>query len=157
MSDCYIQFSECLTLNSPEECAWFERYMGASTTDSEEHWGGDEFGPLTPEAKFWDPVLGENEEDSACFEYEIFETPRHIWFHVDDHGNVEHVAKLVQRFFQEMRPEGRDGFAISWAETCSKMEAGQFGGGACFVTRDRIHWLNTWQWIDELAQHLRVE
>ena len=155
MSNSYLQFSECLTLKGAKERKWFERYMTASDMSNPDHWD-DESLPLTEEAKFWGPVLSESEDDSPRFEWKIVEKPLHIWFHVDDQGNVDHIAKLVQHFFKEMRPEGRDGFTISWAETCSKMEAGQFGGGACLITKDEIHWLNTWQWLTDLCEHLKV-
>lgn len=163
MSNSYLQFCEALVVRSPEEEAWLRRYLDASTTDSEEHWGkaagGDPFGPLTLEARWWDTVLSEDEEDSACFEsrFTDLDGKRCLVFYSEDHAIVNHAAKLVQHFFKEMRPNGKDGFAISWAEICDKMQPGQFGGGACFITKDEIRWLHTWQWIDELAQHLHVE
>ncbi len=153
MPNNYLQFSEQLVLKNHEEKVWFERYMAASSSDSE-GWD-DEAKPVSEEAKFWHEILGD--DDFACFEWELEEEPLHIWFHADEAGSPNQVAELVKRFFKEMRPEGKDGFAISWSETCSKMRAGEFGGGACLITKDEIHYLNTWQWLEELTQQLHVE
>lgn len=158
MSNTYLQFSEALVLKTDGERAWFKRYVDASFADDGHNWNEDGT-PITEEAKFWKPVLDETDDTAALFDWDFEDldgTPCVI-FYSEEHGCVTHAARLVQHFFKEMRPEGKDGFAISWAETCDKMQPGQFGGGACFITKSEIHWLNTWQWIDELAQQLHVE
>lgn len=156
MSNSYLQFSEALVLKSDEEKKWFERYVAASYTGGE---GWDDIKPVSEEAKWWNELLAESQEDMACFEWNFtdIEGKSCVVLYSEDAAIVEHAAKLVQHFFKEMRPEGKDGFSISWAEICDKSLPGQFGGGACMVTKDEIHWLNTWQWLTDLAEHLHVE
>lgn len=158
VSNSYLQFCEALSLKSPEEEAWFRRYLDASNMDDESNWDGD-FNPKTDEAKFWAPVLNEDEESMACFEsrFADIDGKRCLVVYSEDHANTDHIAKLVQHFFREMRPEGKDGFTLSWAETCDKSLPGQFGGGALFVTKDEVHYLSTWQWLSDWAQQLHVE
>jgi hypothetical protein len=141
----YLQFSEALELKSEPEFEWFKRYMEASHS-SGAGWD-DDAKPVSDEAKFWGEILGD--EDYACFTYEF--EKEGIWFYAEESGSPLQVAELVRRFFKEMRPDGKDTFALSWAETCSKMRTGEFGGGACLVTKDEVKCISTWEWVDQLS------
>ena len=61
---------------------------------------------------------------------------RHLWLYTEESGSPERVAHLVQKFLGRFRPN--QCFSLTYATTCSKPRAGEFAGGAVFVTADRI-------------------
>lgn len=73
-----------------------------------------------------------------------------VWFSHDESIDVESAAAVIQRFLKECRPEGSIGFC--WAETCSKPRLDNFGGGACFITAEKIEWNSAAGWIEEQHQ-----
>lgn len=146
MANNYVQFSEILQLDSDEEKDWFERYLAASSTNGV-GWD-DESNPISKEAKFWDNTL-DNDDESAGFYWKIQDDG--ICLYSEESGNPHHVACLVQQFLKEMRPTANKGFSIGWAEVCSEPRAGEFGGGAIFVTKEKIHYMSVWQWLDDMA------
>lgn len=147
MANYYTFFSEALPLKSIEECAWWELYL--NTGDSQ-NW--DEEGkPLTPEAckvyaitpSWWfsfDARI-KNKGEEGCY----------ILFTSEESGRVDQLAKLVQLFFIEMRPDDCL-FTLGWASTCDKMRTGEFGGGAVAVTKDSITYSSTWEWIADQVE-----
>jgi len=44
--------------------------------------------------------------------------------------------------------------SIQWAYTCSKLRAGEFGGGAVVITKDEERWLATNSWVQEQIKQL---
>lgn len=153
MANSYTQFSEILVLKNKKELAWIRIYMEAAEIDvgHGDHWD-DDYTPLSEAAKFWDPVLRESDSENAEFEWSV--DGKELWLHIDAEGNIEHAAKLVQEFFKKMRPEGDDIFTLTWSGTCSAPRAGEFGGGACVVTRKKIYWMNTWDWVSAQVKKL---
>ena len=59
----------------------------------------------------------------------------------------DNVAWLVQKFLKKFRPD--QCWSLTYATTCSKPRAGEFGGGAMFVTADEIKWQNAYDFIEE--------
>jgi hypothetical protein len=59
--------------------------------------------------------------------------------------DLEIVAELIHQFLKRWRPT--DTVELSWAETCSKMRVGQFGGGACLITADWVYWPPQDLWV----------
>lgn len=148
MANNYLQFSESLELKNPEEKEWFRRYLDAVDRDSEEHWGRAGT-PLTEASRFWDDLCKEHDCEVLSFNVDIRDT--HVSFVAEEGGNPDEVAKWVQHFFKEMRPTGKDFFTLSWAETCSKMRTGEFGGGALCVTKDTMEYMSSWSFIEEMT------
>lgn len=69
----------------------------------------------------------------------------------EDHCDLEGVAKVLQLFMKTFGLEGR--MAIGYAQTCSKMHTGQFGGGIVLVTAQKYVIWGT----DELMQFAEAE
>jgi hypothetical protein len=53
----------------------------------------------------------------------------------------------VQKFLKKFRPD--QCWSLTYATTCSKPRAGEFGGGAVFVTADEIKWQNAYDFIED--------
>ncbi|KZX58054.1 hypothetical protein A3709_20800 [Halioglobus sp. HI00S01] len=64
----------------------------------------------------------------------------------EEYVNVDHVGEflhwMINRF--DLEPLG-----FTWASYCSKPRPDEAGGGACWVTRDEIRFMNSWSWLDE--------
>src|SRR6185295_8666734 len=56
----------------------------------------------------------------------------------EDNGNIDQVCHIVQKFLKQFRPN--EYWTLTFAATCSKPRAGEFSGGAVFVTAEAIHW-----------------
>lgn len=156
MADNYTQFSEALVVKNKKELAWWRLILRAGDKSVSDHWLDNE--PMTEAAKLWVPILGSENDNGYEFLWKIDEdgSQYNLWFHSDEYGNAEHVAGIVQAFFKYMRPKGRDIFTLTWADTCSSSRVGQFGGGALVVTKKRVCWLNTWDWVSQRVKRLRA-
>ena len=78
-----------------------------------------------------------------------------LWFHDDEHGDVEAVIRFVLRLAKELELTGLWGF--QYALTCSRPRLDAFGGGAHVIdlgARKSIGWTSTHEW---LAAALNVE
>ena len=92
------------------------------------------------------------EEESNCLTDEDFgnpaslsvqgETSDTLWVCAEEECNLEATAMLMQKLLQEeaVEPNHPRGILIEWASTCSKLRAGQFGGGAFLATADKVVW-----------------
>jgi len=59
---------------------------------------------------------------------------------------VHHIiALLAKTFLRRFRPD--QCWSLTYAIHCSKPRVGEFGGGAIFVTADKINHLNAYDWI----------
>lgn len=90
--------------------------------------------------------------DYVDFEWSLDENTMRIY--ADEAGTPELVAAFLQQYLEKFQPKGSLWF--SWAYTCSKMRAGEFGGGAAFVTAKRIDFVDTALWAEEQAEKLAV-
>ena len=128
MANNYLEYSEVLDDLTDEELDWwqteYDRIQSGSCTEAEE------------------------DDDSICEDFAIDRDQRQVWFHPDESGNAYAVAKTVQLFLKEHRPE--DCFYLQWAEFCSKPRVGEFGGGAVFVTAHQIVWHTAEEWLQKM-------
>jgi hypothetical protein len=85
--------------------------------------------------------------DYVGFEYGIHDGNLVVW--AEESGVPEHVVALCQAYLRHFDPQGHIGFA--WADTCSSMWGGGFGGGAVFITASDAEWLSTSGWLEERA------
>lgn len=147
MANNYTQFSEKILLNNGKEMLWWKQHLDI-TEETRDAW--DEEGrPITDEARFFYRTTEGGSDWSFNHRVKIdMETTRYcVWFSSWKNGNVDQVAKLVQLFAQEMRPDLH--FTLSWADTCDKLRIGEFGGGAVIVTKDEIRYFSTFEWLSE--------
>ncbi len=72
---------------------------------------------------------------------------RHLWIYSQEHGYVDHVAHLVQKFLRKFRPD--QCWSLTYAGTCSKPRVGDFGGGVVFVTTTAIKYFNAWEFVEQ--------
>jgi hypothetical protein len=135
MADYFRSFSCSIDSLTVEEARWCERRL------QERH--GDESAPD------WD-----DERNLADFEWSFEEDVegKSVWIQSDECGNVEHVAAFVQEFLRTFRPNAA--WWMSWADTCSKPRINSCGGGAAFVTADKIEYIDAQSWACQRQQEL---
>ncbi len=61
---------------------------------------------------------------------------------------------VLQEILKDV-PEDIPFIVVEYANTCSRMRQDGFGGGALIITRDKIHRMNTSQWIDETLGRIK--
>ena len=163
MANNYLQFSEELVGLSEDDAKWaadylafFEEVQGdcdEQDIEIEEHPMADEF------MRRRDIYDLDEDAEGLDFHFQFVEIGEQglmaLWFHGDEYGNVEHICLFVQEFLRARRPDGC--FHISWSVTCSKPRIGEFGGGAAFVTAEKIEWMNSYDWIDKKRKEFRDE
>jgi hypothetical protein len=136
MADNYLQFSASLDDLTPEEAKWLEEQLA----EDENHC----------------PAFLRDYEDSedddytySGFECEFQE--RHgkcyLWLVAEESGDPGRVAHLVQNFLKKFRPD--QCWSLTYATTCSKPRIGEFGGGAVFVTADKVRWQNAYEFVEQ--------
>jgi hypothetical protein len=156
-----VENTEVIAQLSPEEEAWLreqlqdiyvygdeeypEEAVPDEMDDQDPDWRGARFLRDNPE---YDP-----DDECRGFEYD-FSTDedadgwgRHLWIYIEEWGNADNVAWLVQKFLRRFRPD--QCWSLTYATTCSKPRCGEFGGGAVFVTADEIKWQNAHGFIGE--------
>jgi len=157
MPDYYTQFSEVLPCLTPEEEAWLRAQLQLIAVHGEDENEIDSY----DDERAWDAewsgprfLRGDPDHDEmAGFEHEFGgdrssgERGRHLWFHAEEYGNPDDVASLVQEFLKQFRPG--ECWSLTWAATCSRPVAGEFGGGAIFVTADEMKWQNVHSFVEE--------
>jgi len=125
MADNYLLYSELLPVINPRERSWCS-------------------------AEIERIAKAEIEADQDCPEQDessgnIVLDAEGVWFYSEEYGNPDSVAKFVQRYLREWKPDSC--FSIQYAETCSKLRVGNFGGGAIFITAYDIQYINTQDWV----------
>ncbi len=161
MADNYLEFSELLTNLSDEEAAWLENQLEIvqlrdgveveeSTASAE---SADSTKPTWTGCRAYvdmDDYDGTYGGDVG-FEYEFYEQHdkkgRYLWIYAEEHGYVDRVAHLVQKFLRQFRPDQT--WSLTYSVTCSKPRAGDFGGGAVVVSATDIKWFNAWDFVEE--------
>jgi hypothetical protein len=161
MADNYLQFSEIIPNLTDAEEAWLKEQLQpvcvfgdneyaedavpAELVDTDPDWSGIRF--LRDKGDH-DPTW-----DYLGFGYTFHDDPeqggwgRHLWLYAEECGNADNVAHFVQKFLTAFRPT--ECWALTWATTCSKPRAGEFGGGAVFVTTDEIKWQNAYDFVEQ--------
>lgn len=149
MADNFLQFSAEIPKFNEEERAWAEAHLALFEGDGPQEEGDpgyDEF----------DELIGvyelECDDDTLGFDWGWMGDGG-LWIYGELSGNPDHVAAFAQMFLKKFRPD--DAFAMSWGTTCSKMRIDEFGGGAIFVTADKVEWMNAWTWCDNKWKEFR--
>ncbi len=159
MANSYLQFSETLDDLTPEEAAWLgEQFASIVVIDGKEFLEDDDAVPNRDTEPSYrglrflrdyehDPL---DDPEHQGFEYDLQtddDHGRYAWLHADDCGEPDRVAHLVRKFLKRFRPD--QCWSLSYAATCSKPRVGEFGGGAVFVTADKVSWECSYDFIEQ--------
>ena len=117
MADHYLEFSETLTHLTGAEVDWLQNQLETVHVIDGTEYTEDKL-PGTGDATW-----------IGC------------WIHSEEHGCVDRVAHLVQRFLRAFRPDG------CWSLTYAGSEPR--GGGAVFVTATNIEYFNAWLFVEQ--------
>ena len=131
MADNFLLFAESITKLTPDEEAWLAERLACDNGATHD-------------------LAADDEDDSSGFEFEFYgEQPgsRCLKLYAIEAGDPEGAACFVQEFLRGFRPQAS--FSLSWCASCSKMRDGEFGGGAVFVTAERIEALSSGEWLAE--------
>lgn len=161
MADNYLQFSEVVARLKKKEEAWLTKQLQpirvfankeypedavpAELADTDADWTGVRF--------LRDKTDHDPDWDALGFEYSFHDDHdkggwgRHLWVYAEESGCPDNIAWLVQKFLKKFRPD--QCWSLSYSTTCSKPRAGEFGGGAVFVTADTICWQNAYDFVEE--------
>ena len=148
MADNFVESSFVIEILSPEELAWWKK-KGEQDTHPYKEW---ELIENDTQVWFHEDTYFDGEEAAAVSqsfrkEWELIENDTQVWFHEDTNFDVEEAAAVIQSFLKECRPKGSCGF--SWALSCSKPRLDEFGGGACFVTAQKVWWHSYNDWLQD--------
>lgn len=134
MANNYCQWSEHFTLRNQEEIDWIKSALeGRSDSNIADYL----------KSKFNIEVSGNlNWPD---FQYAFDD--KGVTLYSEGYGNLNNLAAIVQAFLTKFQPSGY--FTIEWADTCSKPRPKEFGGGAAFITANKIDYLSTITWVEE--------
>lgn len=158
MANNYQQFCECLmfpadvgTERLEEIRTWVKAVLSVPSSSE----GFDE----EAGEKCTEDHLAELEVDTVRLdEHNLDQWPGCDWNLTDDgfilyaeeSGDLECVAEFAQAYLKRFAPTGS--FRLTWAETCSKMRVGQFGGGYLFVTATDQRWMTPDRWFTEMEE-----
>jgi len=137
MADNYTSFS-CVIDIPPEHRALVTRLLqGDETTFEKIQWSDDE-----------------SEDPGFAWEWSSLQGrgPEQLWINSDESGNVEDVCIFVS--YIQRRLDLEEPFEITWANTCSKLRVGEFGGGACIIYKGKQRWVNTGSWCDRTKKQM---
>lgn len=95
-------------------------------------------------------------EDSehGVFECDREDDPLKFWVYAEEYGNLDvlgscaHVALAVTEDTETV-------FSVTWADYCSKLRVGEFGGGWMVIHAGGVEYGNTHQAADEAADKIR--
>ena len=132
MADNFLLFAESLEDLTPQEEAWLAERL-ASKDEATNNLDADD-----------------EEDSSGGFEFEFYDDRsggRCLKLYAMEAGDPDVAACFVQEFLRRFRPQAS--FGLSWCASCSKMRDSEFGGGAIFVTADRIEAWSSGEWLAE--------
>jgi hypothetical protein len=142
MMKTYIQFSQVIPSLTTEEVSWLMKYV------EHRHRGLDVEGN---DGDFDDELF-------PNFGFKIMDDPKsgqYAWFYSSQSGDISQVAETAQAFIKRFRPTSS--FSMTWADYADTLRAGQFDGGAIFVTEEDIKMFHAGEWVREQeanANHL---
>lgn len=132
MANNYMQFSEEIEQLTDEEIKFFQEVCSYEP-------------PLDLYAGWEPPAWYDVDSGGLGFSAEVDEGTRELWVYAEEFGNLDMLVALILEFIQKFRPEYI--FTLSYAETCSKMRVGEFGGGALIISREGSKFINTCEWL----------
>jgi len=136
MADNYLEFSEVIDNLTTAEGDWLDQQ-------------------LDTDAKADCPVFladfpGRDPYDTDCgFTYSFEEYGGRRWLSLTsaEGSNVDYLTHLIGKFLRRFRPD--QCWSLTYSISCSKMRIGEFGGGAVFVTADKINQQCAYSWVEQ--------
>lgn len=154
MSDYYTQFSEIIALDTQEQVDWVRVQLNSDRLEQLRSLSQNPPDKL-PDWKN-DLVLAQHifSGEDGEFQWEIVPagTPGKfdLSLYSEENCDLDAVAIFVQAFLKKFHPDHC--FTMAWSFTCSKMRSGDFGGGAVFVTADKMEYMDTHSWLAKKAR-----
>lgn len=141
MANNYSLWSESIRLQNADEVQWMKSILKFDVSEFESNEDA-----CAAFAEEFNIELEENSIDSwPEFEYNLSEKEGVVYLYSEGEGNFSNLVLLVQEFLSKFRQN--EFFCIEWADTCSKPRAGEFGGGAAFITANDTKYMSTSDWI----------
>lgn len=142
MSNNYTQFSVLLKIVNPEIVKAVSAFI-QRIDDPDYNEEGEEVVVAPPEcftAEDVEFIRGNISDYGGLGGWDQDDGELHVY--AEEMANLEGVAFILQKLLNvdAIKASYRDGIVVTWANTCSKMRPDEFSGGACYVTKDEIHW-----------------
>ncbi|NCC40918.1 MAG: hypothetical protein EOM21_16015 [Gammaproteobacteria bacterium] len=102
--------------------------------------------PNVPEKDLED-WLGAQDDEIGC---EAFCDGESLWVRSND-GDAGEAADLIMRALERFDIDGC--VIFEYANTCSKLRPGEFGGGAALISRYEVYWTDL-EWFIESTRKL---
>ena len=156
MADNYLQFSEVLPALTDEENAWLrEQLQYVYVVGDREYSENDLPADFAPEQVTWEGFRvfrSRNSPDDEFLDFEFSfdkgdDGSRDLRLYATESGNPDQVAYVVQQFLRRFRPD--QCWSLTYAESCSKPRISEFGGGAVFVTADRVEFFGSHDFVQQ--------
>ncbi len=138
MANYYTQFCFGVELHTPEEKAWWEAVETYHECTDECPEGCDK-----------------QNDDCNGSGIDITFEDTSVYLTSEEGGNVDWVAEEVRAFLDTFKRD--DVVTFAWANTCSRMRAAAFGGGAYAISRLRTRGIGSFTLEEQYAAELRAE
>ena len=145
MANNYLQFSESIDDLNDEEIQFLVNALNWEPPYNEE---GD-----LPDNFEW-PAWYDVDAESFGFDCDLNKKDRYVHFYAEEYGNIDTLGELVHAFICKFRPELV--FHLTFAETCSKMRIGEFGGGALVVSKYGVECMSAHGWVTKKRDELQA-
>ena len=142
MADYYTLFSDAFEIK-PEAGEWLKQILKLDPEEPEQ-------------LKALMELLDADEHEVDCwpqFGWDIHESM--LVCFSEETADMNHVAYLLQAYIRKYEPQAK--MCATWANTCSAMRTGEFGGGYIIVTADEIISENSWMARDKMLKELKGE
>lgn len=157
MTDYFTQWCVGLELETPEQTEWLQDTMVKLKlfVDLEENEQDSQWAELKQELGELADVFEDINYLTFTARYEIQEGVGDVYFDADEIGDTYQITRLCQAFLKKFRPD--DCMGIEWAHTCSRAQSDGFGGGAAFITAEKIERLDTRNWLYDKEEQFKKE
>jgi hypothetical protein len=126
MANNYTQFSEGMFENlTAEEEKWITEVLNEDAEEDPEK-VQKLLGDIQFEADMWPGFQFKIEEENKV---------RYLWLYAEESAWCDNVIAFLQAFIREFRPDAVVSF--TWADYCSRLRVGEFGGGWGVVTAEK--------------------
>jgi hypothetical protein len=163
MADYFTTMSAMLYVKDGEQRKWLEKYLPLLDHN-------EDIGQAAHEKNVILEALKREAEELDCYsswgiiaeaidqeitgpEWTIDPDAMHVWFRTETES-LEAMADLVRIFLCKFDEKP---WSFEWANTCSKLRTDGFGGGAGFVTKDKVEFFTTNHWIEDKIEELTKE
>jgi len=127
MANNHLQFSETLSVTEPTHIKWWEDVLMSEDDPDKPQWARDVF-------KECKESVGEDDADAYYFQADI--CLQKIWFYAEEGGRPYEIGFVVQAYLKHFDME--EIFTLNYAEHCSKLRVGEFGGGYIVASKEEL-------------------